>query len=108
MEGKFSDCKKTGNHPHTNAAKAALNMLVKTSAHQYKKMGILMNAVDTGWITDEHPFGCKSRLIDGLKTPLDSIDGAARVLDPILQTVNNVTEFPLYGKFLKDYQSVGW
>lgn len=108
MEGKFSYCNKTGKHPHTNAAKAALNMLVRTSARHYKKMGILMNAVDTGWITDEHPVGCKSRLIDGLKTPLDSIDGAARVLDPILQTVNTCTEYPLYGKFLKDYHVVGW
>lgn len=108
MEGKFSDCKKTGKHPHTNAAKAALNMLVKTSARHYKNLGILMNAVDTGWITDEHPVGYKSRLIDGLKTPLDSIDGAARVLDPILQTVNDAAEFPVFGKFLKDYQVVGW
>lgn len=108
MEGKFSDCNKTGKHPHTNAAKAALNMLVRTSSRHYKKMGILMNAVDTGWVTDEHPLGYKSRLIDGLKTPLDSIDGAARVLDPILKTVNNSEEFPLFGKFLKDYQVTGW
>lgn len=108
MEGKFSHCNKTGKHPHTNAAKAALNMLVKTSAHHYKKMGILMNAVDTGWVTDEHPVGYKNKLANGLKTPLDSIDGAARVLDPILQTVNNCNEFPLYGKFLKDYHVVGW
>lgn len=108
MEGKFSYIRKTGKHPHTNAAKAALNMLVRTSARQYKNMGILMNAVDTGWVTDEHPFGCESRLKDGVKTPLDSIDGAARVLDPILQTVNNASEFPMFGKFLKDYRTVGW
>lgn len=67
-----------------------------------------MNAVDTGWVTDEYPVGCKSRLADGLKTPLDAIDGAARVLDPILQAVNNATEYPIYGKFLKDYRPVGW
>ncbi|KAG4074086.1 hypothetical protein HA402_014291 [Bradysia odoriphaga] len=108
MEGKFSDCFKTGNHPHTNAAKAALNMLVRTAAHTYKKQGILMNAVDTGWVTDEHPVGFKSKLVDGVKPPLDSIDGAARVLDPILQTVNDATENPIYGKFLKDYRQVGW
>ncbi len=108
MEGKFSKCWKTGTHPHTNAAKAALNMLVRSSAPHYKKMGILMNAVDTGWVTDEHPVGYKRKLIDGLKPPLDVIDGAARVLDPIFQTVNNPRETPLYGKFLKDYQVVGW
>lgn len=67
-----------------------------------------MNAVDTGWVTDEHPVGCKSRLAVGLKTPLDSIDGAARVLDPIFQTVNNELEHPVYGKFLKDYRPAGW
>ncbi|KAJ6641377.1 hypothetical protein Bhyg_06316 [Pseudolycoriella hygida] len=108
MEGKFSECKKTGKHPHTNAAKAALNMLVRTSARYYKKMGILMNAVDTGWVTDEHPVGSKSRLMSGLKAPLDSVDGAARVLDPIFQTVNDASETPVYGKFLKDYRIVGW
>lgn len=108
MEGKFSKCSKTGNHPHTNAAKAALNMLVKTSAVYYKKMGVLMNAVDTGWITDEHPVGYKRRLIDGLKPPLDSEDGAARVLDPIYHTENNATHAPLYGRFFKDYVVTGW
>lgn len=106
MEGKFTHYHKTGNHPHTNAAKAALNMLVRTSAAQYKNMGILMNAVDTGWVTDEHPVGYKRR--SQLKTPLDPIDGAARVLDPILHTMNNTEEFPLYGKFLKDYQGTSW
>lgn len=67
-----------------------------------------MNAVDTGWVTDEHPVGFKHRLMDGLKTPLDSIDGAARVLDPIFCAVENPSKSTVYGKFLKDYREVGW
>ena len=35
MEGKFYRYK-TPNHPHTNMAKAALNMMTRTSASDYK------------------------------------------------------------------------
>ena len=102
MEGKFTDCFKTTKHPHTNAAKAALNMLVRTSADYYARMGIALNAVDTGWVTEEHPVGKKAVL----KTPLDCVDGAARVLDPIFQSFDCVPQ--IYGKFLKDYKPTGW
>jgi len=50
MEGSFSRCNKTDRHPHTNAAKAALNMMTRTSAIDYKQSNIYMVSVDTGKI----------------------------------------------------------
>jgi len=109
MEGKFENCFKTGKHPHTNAAKAALNMLVRTSArHYYKEFGLLMNSVDTGWVTEEHPIGYSTKSDPNYPTPLDAIDGAARVLDPIFMDVENLQQSPIYGKFIKDYQATSW
>src|SRR5439155_14869643 len=55
MEGSFSRGTKTDKHPHTNMAKAALNMMTLTSAGDYARSNIYMNAVDTGWVTDEDP-----------------------------------------------------
>jgi NAD(P)-dependent dehydrogenase (short-subunit alcohol dehydrogenase family) len=55
MEGKFHRFRKADRHPHTNMAKAALNMLTHTSASGLAEHGIYMNAVDTGWVTDEDP-----------------------------------------------------
>ena len=55
MEGKFYR-HKTPNHPHTNMAKAALNMMTRTSAAELAASHrIFMTAVDTGWINDENP-----------------------------------------------------
>ena len=87
MEGQFSRRYKGAGHPHTNMAKAALNMLTRTSAQEMLETdGILMTAVDTGWITDERPHPTKARLHDeGFHAPLDLVDGAARVYDPIVQ-----------------------
>ncbi len=61
-------------------AKAALNMLTRTSAREmFEADGILMTAVDTGWITDERPHFTKVRLAEeGFHAPLDLVDGAAR------------------------------
>ncbi|PKP08390.1 MAG: oxidoreductase, partial [Bacteroidetes bacterium HGW-Bacteroidetes-3] len=56
MEGKFYPSFKEDRHPHTNMAKAALNMLTHTSSGTLAKDGIFMNAVDTGWVTDEDPL----------------------------------------------------
>jgi NAD(P)-dependent dehydrogenase (short-subunit alcohol dehydrogenase family) len=56
MEGQFYR-HKTEFHPHTNMAKASLNMLTRTSSAEYSLCGIYMNSVDTGWITDEYPLG---------------------------------------------------
>ncbi|MFC4604591.1 SDR family NAD(P)-dependent oxidoreductase [Rhodococcus kronopolitis] len=107
MEGQFSRAYKGAGHPHTNMAKAALNMLTRTSAKEMlDEDGILMTAVDTGWITDERPHYTKVRLADeGFHAPLDLVDGAARVYDPIVQGELGVD---LYGCFLKDYQPSPW
>lgn len=107
MEGQFSRRYKGPGHPHTNMAKAALNMLTRTSAAEMLETdGILMTAVDTGWITDERPHPTKLRLAEeGFHAPLDLVDGAARVYDPI---VRGEAGEDLYGCFLKDYAPSNW
>ncbi|MCW2960716.1 MAG: oxidoreductase [Thermoleophilia bacterium] len=107
MEGQFSRGYKGPGHPHTNMAKAALNMLTRTSAQEMLETdGILMTAVDTGWITDERPHPTKMRLADvGFHAPLDLVDGAARVYDPI---VRGEAGEDLHGCFLKDYRPADW
>ncbi len=107
MEGQFSRQYKGPGHPHTNMAKAALNMLTRTSAGEMLEQdGILMTAVDTGWITDERPHPTKLRLADeGFHAPLDLVDGAARVYDPIVRGEDGED---LYGCFLKDYSRSNW
>ncbi len=106
MEGQFSRGYKGPGHPHTNMAKAALNMLTRTSAQEMLSDGILMTSVDTGWITDERPHPTKMRLADeGFHAPLDLVDGAARVYDPILR---GEAGEDLYGCFLKDYRPSAW
>lgn len=108
MEGQFNRVHKTEYHPHTNMAKAALNMMTRTSAKDYVRDGIFMNSVDTGWITDENPYTRKTYLEEkGFYTPLDVIDGMARIYDPIVQGIQNAEE-PLYGHFLKDYAPYPW
>ena len=108
MEGQFGGRRYKGaGHPHTNMAKAALNMLTRTSAKEMLETdGILMTSVDTGWITDERPHPTKARLADeGFHAPLDLVDGAARVYDPI---VRGEAGEDLSGVFLKDYRPVPW
>ena len=107
MEGVFSRRYKGPGHPHTNMAKAALNMLTRTSAGEmFDTDSILMTSVDTGWITDERPLPTKIRLAEeGFHAPLDLIDGAARVYDPI---VSGEAGVDLYGVFLKDYFPADW
>ncbi|MFB7495572.1 SDR family NAD(P)-dependent oxidoreductase [Streptomyces sp. NPDC056161] len=107
MEGVFDRGYKGAGHPHTNMAKAALNMLTRTSAQEmFEKDRILMTAVDTGWITDERPHPDKVRLAEaGFHAPLDLVDGAARVYDPI---VRGEAGEDLYGVFLKDYAPGRW
>jgi NAD(P)-dependent dehydrogenase (short-subunit alcohol dehydrogenase family) len=106
MEGVFGRGYKGPGHPHTNMAKAALNMLTRTSAKEMLSDGILMTSVDTGWITDERPHPTKVRLAEeGFHAPLDLVDGAARVYDPIVrgEAGEDVT-----GVFLKDYKRSDW
>lgn len=107
MEGVFSRGYKGPGHPHTNMAKAAVNMLTRTSAREmFETDHILMTSVDTGWITDERPHPTKVRLAgEGFHAPLDLVDGAARVYDPV---VRGETGDDLYGVFLKDYAPSGW
>jgi len=108
MEGKFLRFKKGDRHPHTNMAKAALNMLTHTSASGLAKNGIYMNAVDTGWVTDEDPAKL-SKLKEDLhdfQPPLDIVDGAARVCDPFFDGINRGEHWS--GKFLKDYFPIDW
>jgi NAD(P)-dependent dehydrogenase (short-subunit alcohol dehydrogenase family) len=106
MEGRYAHPNKTSRHPHTNMAKASLNMLTRTVADEYARDGIHMNSVDTGWVTDERPHQQKQTQRDlGFRPPLDVIDGAARIYDPI---VRGVAGEPVHGLFLKDYESVDW
>jgi NAD(P)-dependent dehydrogenase (short-subunit alcohol dehydrogenase family) len=107
MEGVFGRGYKGPGHPHTNMAKAAVNMLTRTSSREmFEKDGILMTSVDTGWITDERPHPTKVRLAEeGFHAPLDLVDGAARVYDPI---VRGEAGEDLFGVFLKDYKPAAW
>ncbi|TFD34327.1 SDR family oxidoreductase [Cryobacterium sp. TMT1-19] len=106
MEGVFGRGYKGPGHPHTNMAKAALNMLTRTSAKEMLSHGILMTSVDTGWITDERPHPTKIRLAEeGFHAPLDLVDGAARVYDPIVRGEGGED---LCGVFLKDYKPGAW
>jgi len=108
MEGKFLRFKKGSRHPHTNMAKAALNMLTHTSASGLAKQGIFMNAVDTGWVTDEDP-AVLARLKEehhDFQPPLDIVDGAARICDPFFHGI--LTGKHWCGKFLKDYFPIDW
>jgi NAD(P)-dependent dehydrogenase (short-subunit alcohol dehydrogenase family) len=107
MEGQFYRTTKTDRHPHTNMAKAALNMMTRTCAPDYVKDGIHMNAVDTGWVTDEDPVVHAARKAElGFAPPLDIIDGAARIVDPIFS--GRSTGTPVWGQFLKDYKPAPW
>ena len=108
MEGKFHQFYKEDRHPHTNMAKAALNMMTLTSASDFAKHGIYTNAVDTGWVTDEDPIELAKRKeeLHDFQPPLDIVDGAARVMDPLFDGINTGKHWN--GKFLKDYRPISW
>ena len=108
MEGKFNRFTKTDRHPHTNMAKAALNMLTHTSAKELAQDGIFMNAVDTGWVTDEDPANISERkqVEHDFQPPLEIVDGAARICDPFFHGI--LTGQHWCGAFLKDYKPTEW
>jgi NAD(P)-dependent dehydrogenase (short-subunit alcohol dehydrogenase family) len=108
VEGQFYRKFKTTRHPHTNMAKAALNMMTRTAAADYHNDGIHMNAVDTGWVTDEDPAELAARKVieERFHPPLDIVDGAARIVDPIIDGMN--TRQHVWGQFLKDYRPTDW
>ncbi len=108
MEGKFQRFKKEPRHPHTNMAKAALNMLTNTISGELATHGIFVNAVDTGWVTDEDPaqLARSKEEIHDFQPPLDIVDGAARICDPFFDGI--LTGQHWCGKFLKDYRPIDW
>jgi NAD(P)-dependent dehydrogenase (short-subunit alcohol dehydrogenase family) len=109
VEGEFYH-KKTTSHPHTNMAKASLNMMTRTGAAHYAKYQIWMNAVDTGWISDMNPVkrsqNIGNKYGELFRNPIDEIDGAARILDPIFSRVRGGQV--LFGRFLKDFVPAAW
>jgi NAD(P)-dependent dehydrogenase (short-subunit alcohol dehydrogenase family) len=108
VEGQFYRRFKTTRHPHTNMAKAALNMMTRTSATDYHGDGIHMNSVDTGWVTDEDPLhvAAQKTAEHRFRPPLDIVDGAARICDPIVDGTN--TGPHRWGTFFKDYKPTDW
>ena len=119
MEGKFYRVK-SAYHPHTNMAKAALNMMTRTCAAELSKQRIYMNSVDTGWINDEKPLhqAHAHAQAANFQTPIDEVDAAARILDPVFSAEERIagTEpaagstnpTPAFGKFFKDYHETEW
>ena len=105
LDGRFH-LKRSFRHPHLNMSKAALNMMTRTSAPDYANDGIFMNSVDTGWITHEGRFSVREKMKQkGFIPPLDAIDGAARILDPIVMGMRGT---PVSGTLFRHYEPSEW
>ncbi|WP_433466297.1 SDR family NAD(P)-dependent oxidoreductase [Spirillospora sp. CA-128828] len=107
VEGQFASAYKGAEHPHTNMAKASLNMLTRTTASELAEHGIHVTSVDPGWFTDQQPAPDRARrAAAGFRPPLDVVDAAARVYDPIVRGERDGD--PAHGCLLKDYRIVSW
>lgn len=105
-EGIFSYTNKTIFHPHTNMTKAALNMMTLTSAKEFAEDAIYMTSVDVGWIsTGAKESLRKKQFEEGYIPPLDSVDGASRIFDPIMQGIKGKS---IFGVLLKNYKVSAW
>ena len=112
VEGIFNHYKRSS-HVHTNMAKAALNMFTRTCGSYLKDIAIYMTCVDTGWVS---PMNEMNSLLDKDKknsyenefvnVPLDELDGAMRVLHPIIE--GNKNKNYLFGILLKDFVKSPW
>ena len=109
VEGQFHRNAKTHRHPHTNMAKAALNMMTRTAALGYRRNDIYMTSVDTGWVSDQrpHPMAQYERRVKGFEIPLDYMDGAARIYDPIVMGMFPELE-PYFAVYLKNCTPSPW
>lgn len=97
MEGIFNWKNKSSRHVHTNMAKASLNMMTRTCSNYLKdKHNIIMCAVETGWNNPQFPLSYD------YETPLDCLDGAMRILEPIFCQLKDS------GVIYKDYQIYDW
>ncbi len=101
-EGQFDHGAKTTHHPHVNMAKAALNMLTRTSAEAWAAEGIYMSSVDPGWISDENDTVERP---ENWRPPLDAQDATARILDPLARALDGD---PVFGVLLKDFDVCSW
>lgn len=99
LEGQFNRTK-ASRHPHTNMAKAGLNMMTRTSAEPLARDGIFMVSVDPGWISREG-----AHVPEDAEVPLSPEDAAARVLQPIAAGLAGA---PVVGVLLKDFHEVPW
>jgi NAD(P)-dependent dehydrogenase (short-subunit alcohol dehydrogenase family) len=107
-EGRFGRTGAEGLHPHTNMAKASLNMLTRSVAPELAAGGIFVVSVDPGWVSEQRPLGSLAQGEAWRSGPtLDAADGAARVLDPVFTGLDE-SAAPLFGVLLKDYQVVNW
>ena len=100
-EGRFNLENKTSAHPHTNMSKAALNMITRTCGAHFEKFNVYMNSVDTGWISEMKPKG----FLLNRDLPLDEIDGAMRIIDPIFSGLKN-KDYNVHSALFKDYKEL--
>lgn len=107
-EGQFARRFRSDKHPHTNMAKAALNMLTLSSGPGLARENIYMTSVDTGWVSQQEPQAQRDRMnAEGFRLPLTTADAVARVYDPIVLGLTR-QEKPPFGVYLKDYRVQAW